>query len=440
MAIYDRWHLTYPPDDGVPCKCGRGRNKLYPTGVHGKGKRWQVRWDVIGANGKREQPRRNFSELEGDDPERHAKAWDAKVTADLNADKYIDPRRGKTKVSEYAAKWLETQLHADSTAERMERVFRLHVEPMLGDMPIARVKASVIRAWVKDRADDLAPSTLAVVYSNLASMFGAAVLDGDIPASPCQGIRLPEVDKHPHFIPTREQVHGLAEALPARYAAIPYVGAGCGLRGGEILGLEIDAIDWLRRELDVSQQLKVVTGRQPYLARPKTKTSMRTVELPQVTLNALAQHVEQYPPVEVEIIDETDPRNPRTRMAKLVFTWAGVTGTAGAGGDLGPIHRANWSHVWAPARAAAGIPARVNGAPIGLHCLRHYFATLLIHHGANVKTVQLALGHSTPMITLNEYVGEWPELEERTRSIVDSELGSVPSLCPPRAAGARGRR
>lgn len=447
MAIYDRWHLTHPqsqpgwddPDPKnrpKPCRCSRGKNKLYPSGDHGCAKRWQVRYrDDAGR-----QRKENFAALEGDDPTQHAKARDAQVNADLDADRYIDPKRGKTPVRDYAKKWRESQLHVDSTAERMERVFRLHVEPMLGDVPIGRVRPSLLRAWVKDRADNMAPSTLAVVYANLASMFNAAVLDGDIGASPCAGIRLPDVDKHPHFIPTVGQVHDLAEALPARYAPIIYVGAGCGLRGGEIFGLEVDAIDWLRREVDVSQQLKVVTGRTPYLAKPKTTSSMRTVELPAVTAAALAAHVERFPPVEVEIVDETDPRNPRTRMARLLFTWAGVSGTAGSGGDVSPIHRASWSHAFAPARAAAGIPARVNGRPVGLHSLRHYFATLLIHKGANVKTVQLALGHSTPMITLNEYVGEWPELEERTRSIVDAALGDVPRMCPPKSGAQRRNR
>ncbi|MEV0514483.1 tyrosine-type recombinase/integrase [Nonomuraea sp. NPDC050405] len=68
-----------------------------------------------------------------------------------------------------------------------------------------------------------------------------------------------------------------------------------------------------------------------------------------------------------------------------------------------PVHRATWSHIWAPAACAAGLPPRT-----GLHCLRHYFATLLIHKGASVKTVQLALGHSMPMVTLNTYVGSGP--------------------------------
>jgi integrase len=66
----------------------------------------------------------------------------------------------------------------------------------------------------------------------------------------------------------------------------------------------------------------------------------------------------------------------------------------------------------------------------GLHSLRHYFATLLIHSGASVKRVQLALGHSTPTITLNTYVGEWPDTDRQTRSIVDTALGSVPRMCP----------
>ncbi|GAB1690303.1 tyrosine-type recombinase/integrase [Krasilnikovia sp. M28-CT-15] len=56
--------------------------------------------------------------------------------------------------------------------------------------------------------------------------------------------------------------------------------------------------------------------------------------------------------------------------------------------------------------------------------MRHYYATLLIHDGASVKTVQLALGHSTPTITLNEYVHEWPDAVDRTRSLVDNALGA----------------
>ena len=83
-----------------------------------------------------------------------------------------------------------------------------------------------------------------------------------------------------------------------------------------------------------------------------------------------------------------------------------------------PLHRSNWSKMWTRAVRLSELPQG-----FGLHGLRHYFATLLIHAGASVKTVQLALGHSSPMITLNTYAHEWPDALDRTRSLVDSALG-----------------
>ncbi|MFC0864113.1 hypothetical protein ACFHYQ_17605 [Sphaerimonospora cavernae] len=103
-----------------------------------------------------------------------------------------------------------------------------------------------------------------------------------------------------------------------------------------------------------------MTGRKPYLGPPKTKTSARTVELPDVVSVALARHLETYGPVEVEINDETDPRKPVRRTVRLLFSLP----------TLNPIHRATWSHYWSPPARSAGIPKGT-----GLHCLRRYLAT-----------------------------------------------------------------
>ena len=160
-------------------------------------------------------------------------------------------------------------------------------------------------------------------------------------------------------------------------------------------------------------------GRPPYLGKPKTKTSVRTVELPDVVASALRRHLKRsYPPVEVD--DDTDPGRPTRRPASLVFR--------AASGE--PVNAATFSRTWTPVRTKVGSPPRW-----GFHGLRHYYATLLIHAGASVKTVQLALGHSTPIITLNEYVHEWPDVLDRTRSHVDGALGAVETAATP--AGSR---
>ncbi|HEX2298099.1 MAG TPA: site-specific integrase, partial [Pseudonocardiaceae bacterium] len=278
-----------------------------------------------------------------------------------------------------------------------------------------------IKAWVKDRAAVLSASTLRMVYGGvLVPLFQAAVHDRLIGSSPCLGVRLPEIEDADYTIPTPDQVHALHDALPERYRAIVYVVAGCGLRGGEVFGLELDAVNFLRRELAVRQQMKVVIGRRPFLAPPKMKTSRRTVDLPDVVGEALARHLEQFPAGQIELDDDTDERNPRRRQARMVFT----------NGNGAPINRARWSYVWRPAVQAAGLPAG-----FGLRDLRHYFATVLIFGGANVKTVQLAMGHTTPTITLNTYVGHWPDALDRTRSLVDSALGCTQSLPTAAAVG-----
>jgi len=183
--------------------------------------------------------------------------------------------------------------------------------------------------------------------------------------------------------------------------------AGCGWRGGEIFGLERDGVDFDEREVHVRHQLTVISGRQPHLAPPKTKASLRTNELPVIVADALRWHLAEFLVRPEKIEDETDPRNRTTRLAHLLFTR----------GDGRPIHRADWSHIWRPAVQAAGLPDGY-----GLRDLRHYFAKVLIFGGANVKSVQLAMGHTTPTITLNTYVGFWPDAIDQTRTLVDSAL------------------
>lgn len=388
MPVDDLWYLRKrgPAGERVPSK------------RHGRGKRWRARW-VDDAGQSRQ---RLFTKQA--DAERH----DANMRADVSRGVYIDPSAGKVTVKAYGEVWRHQQMHAEHTVDRIERTLRLHVYPDLGQVTLAQLRPSQVKAWVKSLSTKLAPSSVKVVFGVLAGMMAAAVLDRRIGISPCVGVKLPDVERSEYTIATPDQVHGLAAALVEPYSALVYVAAGCGLRQGEAFGLELEHVDFLRRELRVVQQMTTAGGRAPHLAPPKTVTSKRTVELGAVVAEALARHIELHPPKDIEVLDETDPRRPVVRMAKLLFpTSRGTT-----------LSRSTWRYPWTKAVAAAGLPEGY-----GYHDLRHYFATLLIHGGASVKTVQLALGHATPTITLNTYVSEWPEAVDRTRNLVDAALG-----------------
>jgi integrase len=227
-----------------------------------------------------------------------------------------------------------------------------------------------------------------------------------------------------------------------------YLAAASGLRQGEVFGLEVGCIDFLRREVAVRQQLVGPERGDPYLGEPKTHESYRTVPLVKSAVDALAAHLAAFPARSMEIEDRTDSRKPRRRSALLLFSnergeairrggwahlWARMTATAN--GALAAEHaeaRAAWVKQGSPEGAEPGLVQVTAGA--SMHDLRHFYASALIKHRESVKTVQKRLGHSKPSITLDIYTHLWPDDEDTTRAAVEAVLASVPALCPPALA------
>jgi integrase len=149
---------------------------------------------------------------------------------------------------------------------------RRHVYPTFGDRSLASVRPSEVQAWVHGLEEHLAPSTIEVVYSFLAGVF-RAVRDRLIVATPCVDVRLPTREPKRVEPLATEQVEALIAAMPDRYRVLVVLAAGTGLRQGEAFGVELGAIDWLRRTLHVRQQLVLMAGGAPYVAPLKTPFS-----------------------------------------------------------------------------------------------------------------------------------------------------------------------
>ncbi|WP_376713459.1 tyrosine-type recombinase/integrase [Mycobacterium intracellulare] len=52
------------------------------------------------------------------------------------------------------------------------------------------------------------------------------------------------------------------------------------------------------------------------------------------------------------------------------------------------------------------------------HDLRHYFASILIASGADIKTVQARMRHASARTTLDTYGHMWPDADESTRAAI----------------------
>jgi integrase len=345
------------------------------------------------------------------DTRKAGERWCREQTAATVTGQYVDPKAGRVTFREYAEGWRANCVHRPATRDRVERTLRLHVYAAFGDRPIASIRTTQVRAFVSTASATLAPKSLKVAYSVVVAVFRAAVRDRVVPSSPCDGVRLPEPRRRRVEVPPVDVLDVHAAALPPRLAAVvPFV-AGSGLRFGEVAGLEVGQLDFLRgREVEVVQQVVTLGDGVPFLGPVKTPESERRVPLAQVTLDALAAHLAAFPPVEVEVDveDRTDPRRVQRRTVQLVFALDGDQ----------PLTRSRWSTIWTPAARAAGLPPRT-----GLHVLRHLYASLLIRHGESVKTVQNRLGHSSAAVTLDTYSHMWPDADDTTRAAVELALG-----------------
>jgi integrase len=75
-------------------------------------------------------------------------------------------------------------------------------------------------------------------------------------------------------------VEAIRAEMPARLQSAVTLAAGAGLRQGEVLGVTVDRVDFLRRELTIDRQLVTVTGREPHLARATQDDGQRANDPP----------------------------------------------------------------------------------------------------------------------------------------------------------------
>src|SRR4051794_27160779 len=321
-----------------------------------------------------------------------AQRWENDELSKVNQGTWIDPRAGRTTFREYADDWLAMQPLRPTTLLKYEQCLRLNINPRLGDRALATIRPSHIQAMIAGLGDHLTPG---VVRSNVvltSSILKAAVLDRRLATNPCVGVKLPEVLNDRVEVMTTAQVLALEDAMAPQWKALVILGAGAGLRQGEALGVTRDRIDFLRRQLRIDRQLMNLPREAPRLVPVKTRSSMRTIPLPQVVVDALAAHLAAFP------------------TEDLIFQ---------------PITRQLFPKLLREAVKRAGLPESIT-----YHDLRHYYASLLIRHGESIKTVQERLGHSSAVTTLNTYSHLWPDSDDRTRAAVDDVLGaSVHSVC-----------
>jgi integrase len=313
--------------------------------------------------------------------------WLDEVTAATVTGQYVDPKAGDITVAAYARQWAASRPHNARTARRVASAIKNHVEGTeLGARPLSKVLPSEAQGWATTRAKALAPSTAAYTVYLVRSIFASAVLDRLIGRTPFVKISLPE-SIPARIVPlTVAQVQSLAGAMPKPCRAMVLAQAGLGVRIGELMALRVQDVDFLRRTARVETQ---VPPNEREREDPKTPLSKRTLPLPQFVADALAAHIQAYPPL---------------ADGSLFFN---------AGKRLWST--SHYGKVFVAAAGEAGLPEGTTS-----HDLRHHYASVLLDAGESVVTVAERLGHRNANLVIRTYGHLMPDSEERTRKALDA--------------------
>ena len=229
----------------------------------------------------------------------------------------------------------------------------------------------------------LAPGTIRTRLNHVRSILRGAVRDRLIPSDPSAGVSAPRTRRREAAmtIPTEQQVGAIFDAAPPPLRALVALCAFAGLRLAEAVAVQVDDVDFLRRQLHVRRQAQRIPGGSVEI-RPPKYGSERTVYIPDGVVAILSEHL--------AFVESRDG-------------WLYVAG------DGLPPRESTLHHRWVRTLEAAGV------GRFRMHDLRHFYASGLIADGCDVVTVQRALGHSSPSTTLNTYSHLWPTAAYRTR-------------------------
>jgi integrase len=321
------------------------------------------------------------------------------LSKQIYTDSYFEP--SSLKLNDWLKTWLKNYKAISlkpATYDLYETLIDTLIYSGLGQLKLKDIKPVHIQAFYNklyDNGKGYATSTIQKVNNILNPAFKTAIKNELINKNPVDSIEMPKHrEKQVRALTIEEQNAFLEYAKISWYFSAFVVALDTGLRCGELLALNWDDIDLKNGEITVYKNLIAVKDRDSEDEKlilkiqqsPKTAKSIRTVPLTQRALNVLR---------ELKIKQQS--------LSEIVFC-------TNKGTHVFPKNLR---------RTFQNILSKAKIEKLGLHVLRHTYATRLFEAGANPKTVSELLGHKNVSITLNIYTHVLPHQKKETVKLLD---------------------
>ena len=358
---------------------------------YGVGMRWRCHWTIV-KDGRRVQRVKQFARLA------EAQEYAAAMEDDIRRGRYRDPRQELRVLDDVAGEWLASKVDLKpGTAGRYARELRLYILPKWGGMTLRELRPDMLQEWVGQLMDGGYPAALPdgrdskplsarsirnIIKVVLKGIFDYAVSNGWIGENPVDRVTVPKIvsDDDMVFLSVREvelladeaeKIGKPVDGLLVRWQAY----TGC--RIGESLALKVGDVDADKRRARIGRTWTDDGHGGSMLGTPKNGKA-RNIAIPRFLMPQIK--------AQMDGMGDDDWLFRATRGGNVwTNTWR--------------------TRIWNKAVKAAGM----EDTGVTIHSLRHTYASFAIAQGADVKTLQMQLGHSSPSITLNTYTALWPE-------------------------------
>ena len=318
------------------------------------------------------------------------------------------------KFKEFAEKWLNDFARVNlkkTTFQRMKNT-TIRVYAAFGHLRVDSITRGQIQAFVDDMAKNgknmktgkpLSRKSIVHHLNFLSDVFNYALRFDMIDSNPCNHIFVPKGEKKEKEIYTVEEMKPLFKLVnqyaPLKYKAFLTLAVYSGFRNGELMGLEWKDVDWENNVISVRRTSNYTVTDGNYTDTPKTKSSIRSLKLPQQVFGVLSE------------LRESQLKNKENLGTKWIDSDRLFVTEVGK-----PLHRGS------PYKWQREFTERHGMRFCDIHSLRHFNANVLINAGVDTATVSSALGHSNISTTTNIYFHAIREAQARTGEAIAAVL------------------
>lgn len=323
---------------------------------------------------------------------------------------HVDPTN--VTLSEYLDDWLEMaapKTVGPKALERHRSLVEHQIKPHLGMVQIQKLRPADVARWLQTlgetkalRGDKmLSPRTIRHAHGVLRTALNYATAVEIVERNVASAIKPPKNPAQEIQILTSDQIADTLAKLkdhPSLYP-VAVLALGTGMRRGELCALRWADIDLDRRTVRIERALEQ-TKEGLRVKTPKTKSGVRTISLPDFTIDALRDH--------------------RVKQLELrVALGAGaLPAEAPVFGDIegGWLLPSAVSDRWREAVRNRKLPK------VTFHALRHTHVSALISAGLDVVSISRRIGHANPSITLGVYGHLFETDDSQAAAAIDAVL------------------